>query len=80
MIAGTSARLTEVVSEVTFEMIWNRYDYKVGKKEAMAKWSRMTRPEQWKAYNFVARYKSRKPDGQAQLYLASYLNKERWND
>jgi hypothetical protein len=80
VIEKTSATITEMKTEITFEDMWNRYDYKVGKQEAQAKWNKMTKPEQIKAYNYIPKYKSRKLESQAMLYLASYLNKARWND
>ena len=80
VIAGTTAKLTALVKEITFEEIWEKYDFKVGKKEALAKWNKMPKAEQIKAFNYVQKYKAKKLDTQAQLYLASYLNKERWND
>ena len=80
VIKGTTARITIIDREITFNDIWEKFDYKVGKKEAQAKWNKMPKAEQIKAFNYVQKYKAKKIDTQAQLYLASYLNKERWND
>ena len=80
VITGTSAKLTAITKEITFDDIWEKFDYKVGKKEALSRWNKMPKAEQIKAFNFIQKYKARKSDTQAQLYLASYLNKERWND
>ncbi|MEI6061726.1 MAG: hypothetical protein WCR72_13530 [Bacteroidota bacterium] len=80
VITGTQAKLTAITTEISFEDMWEKFDYKVGKKEALAKWNKMPKAEQIKAFNYVQKYKAKKLDTQAQLYLASYLNKERWND
>lgn len=80
VIKGTTARITTIEKEISFADIWEKYDYKVGRKEALAKWNKMPKAEQIKAFNYVQKYKAKKPDAQALLYLASYLSKERWND
>ena len=80
VIEGTTATLTEIKKEISFREMWDKYNYKTGRKEAETKWNKMPKSEQIKAYDFVTKYLAKKLDNIPQLYLASYLNKERWND
>jgi hypothetical protein len=80
VIAGSSAKITDIKKEITFQEMWDRYAYKTGRKEAEAKWNKMPKSEQIKAFDFVPKYLAKKLETVPQLYLASYLNKERWND
>lgn len=75
-------KLTEVKEDITFEMFWNKYDEKKlsSKKRSEAKWNRMQKSEQIKAYNFINRYFLSIPGGVAKKYAETYLNAENWNN
>lgn len=68
--------------ELTFDMFWNRYDEKElsSKKKAHAKWDKMSKTEQQKAYRFIGTYFSRIPYGVRKKYAETYLNSELWNN
>ncbi len=68
--------------ELTFEMFWNKYDEKQlsSKKKAQAKWDKITKTEQMKAYRFVDVYFSHIPSGTRKKYAETYLNAELWNN
>ena len=77
-----SARLTEIVDEVTFEMFWNRYDDKVtsSRKKALLKWNKMNKTDQLKAYRYMQTYFNNMPGGTRKKYAEMYLNAELWNN
>ncbi len=79
---SVSAKLTEIKQEVTFEMFWSRYDEKIrsSKKKSLAKWSRMSRSQQSKAFYFISKYEMSILQGVAKKYAESYLNAELWNN
>lgn len=74
--------LTEVAVEITFEMFWKRYapPQLSKKKKAEAKWIRMGKEEQIKAFGFISRYESRLPDWQSKMYAETYLNSGLWSN
>lgn len=82
VIEGTSARLTEVNENITFEMFWNRYDEKLrsSKKKALKIWNRMHVIDQNKAFKFIPKYEGSIPSGVAKKYAETYLNAELWNN
>jgi hypothetical protein len=80
--AGSSAKLTEIAREITFEDFWKKYDDKLSssRKRALAKWEKMSEKEQLKAYNFVRVYFNNIPTGTRKKYAEKYLNDELWNN
>ncbi|MDR1846730.1 MAG: hypothetical protein LBR17_01250 [Bacteroidales bacterium] len=68
--------------EVTFEMFWNRYDDRLNssKKRTMAKWQKMSKAEQLKAYFYIQKYFLSIPAGTRKKYAETYLNAELWNN
>ncbi len=75
-------KVTEIKEEVTFLMFWNRYDEKLlsSKKKTEAKWNKMTKTNQLKAYQFVPTYFNNIPAGTRKKYAEMYLNAEMWNN
>lgn len=75
-------KLQQITTEVTFDMMWNRYDDKLSssKKRAQIKWERMSKAEQLKAYNYVYTYVGSLAAGIRKKYLETYLNSELWNN
>ena len=79
------AMITEVVQEVTFDEFWKRYFAGRGcdnssKKKALARWNRMSKCEQLRAYNHVNRYLNRIQPGVGVKLAETYLNSEIWNN
>lgn len=79
---STTAKLTEVKREVTFQMFWDRYDDKVisSKKKTEAKWARMSKSQQIRAYDFIQKYFLNLPTNTRKKYAETYLNNELWNN
>lgn len=75
-------KLTEIKLEITFDMFWNRYDDKQlsSRKKTMAKWIKMTKTDQLKAYNFINTYFNNISGGTRKKYAETYLNAELWNN
>jgi hypothetical protein len=75
--------LIEVRTQVSFEEFWDRYGFKVGKKERVKKkWEAMDKEEQVKAYEYIRKYKmflAERPHIQ-QKYPETYLNTAEWNN
>lgn len=83
VIAGTStAKLTEIVQDITFDMFWNKYDEKdrSSKKRTLSKWNKMSKTQQVKAYFYIPKYFNSIPSGVAKKYAETYLNAELWNN
>jgi hypothetical protein len=81
--ATKTGRLTEAPpEEVTFDMFWQQYDdaTRSSRKRTLAKWQRMTRAEQVKAFRYVGRYFRSIPPGLGKKYAETYLNAELWNN
>lgn len=68
--------------EVTFEAFWQHYDDKVNssKKRTKAKWEKMTKTQQTKAYHYIDKYFASLPYGTRKKYAETYLNAELWNN
>ena len=77
-----TATLTEIKQEVTFDMFWNRYNLKdrSSKKRTQVKWNRMSRADQVRAFNHIAKYELTLKPGVDKKYAESYLNAELWNN
>jgi len=82
VIKGTSATLTEVKLEVTFDLFWNRYDEKIrsSKKKSLTTWNRLRKDDQVKAYQYIKKYEQSMAPGVAKKYAETYLNAELWNN
>lgn len=79
--ANPSMTITEVFDDVSFETFWTRYNYKVGKKEAEAAWSKLSDAKRSKAISRIPAYELYLKDkGIAKAYAQKYLNKERFED
>ena len=78
-----TGRLTEVPpEEITFEMFWQIYDDATNssRKRTLAKWNRMAKAEQVKAFRYVRRYFNSIPANIRKKYAETYLNAELWNN
>lgn len=82
VIKGTTATMTEVKQEVTFDLFWNRYDEKIrsSKKKALTTWNRLRKDDQVKAFNYIKKYEGSMAPGVAKKYAETYLNAELWNN
>lgn len=67
--------------EITFEMFWNRYNDKSRSslKKTRAKWDKMTKTEQAKAFLYIPTYLRNKGTAEKK-YATTYLNDELWNN
>jgi len=79
---STTATLTELKQDVTFEMFWNRYNEKVrsSKKKAERIWNRLTKTNQVKAFRGIQTYERNIPGGVLKKYAETYLGAELWNN
>lgn len=77
-----TAKLTEVTSQITFAMFWDRYNEKSrsSKKKSEKRWDRMSKTNQFKAYHFIFKYESNLRPGTVKKYAETYLNDELWNN
>jgi hypothetical protein len=77
---STASKLICEDVNISFDMFYERYGLKVGKKEAQNAWKRMSKAKQIQAYYYIETYLSRLKMGVGQRYPATYLNSEPWND
>ena len=78
-----SPRLIEVKEEITFQMFWEKYDYKEGKMVAERRWNNLSKANQQKAYHYIAIYNQRrmaKTPPPSKKYPETYLNQQIWNN
>ncbi|KAF0198455.1 MAG: hypothetical protein FD170_4001 [Bacteroidetes bacterium] len=77
---STSAKLTELSAELSFEMFWKRYKAPLNSKKKQAEncWKRLTHARRSLAYKFIPIYESRMEPGVAKLYAETYLNSGPW--
>lgn len=80
--SSKTAKLTEVSQVIDFELFWDRYDEKIrsSRKRTLAKWNKLSKTDQIKAYKFISRYESHLLPGTAKKYASTYLNDELWNN
>lgn len=65
--------------EVTFEMFWNKYGYKVERKRTLALWNKMSQAQQVSAYFSIEAYErflKRKGGKMEKKFPDSYLRSE----
>lgn len=71
--------VTEVILEITFEEMWNRYGLKRDKPNAIKEWEKLSEEDRCKAYNNVHRFKNNLGTI-APPYLCRYLKYRRFED
>lgn len=72
----------ESAVEISFEMFWDKYGYKVDKKRSKAIWDKLSQNEKVKAFYGVDKYKRslKRTDWRTQMEPKTYLRNERWED
>jgi hypothetical protein len=74
-------KVYELSREITFDMFWDKYNYKAagGKPEAMKAWDKLSKKDKKEAFDYIGVYDSQlKANPVSKLYGSSYLNKKRW--
>ncbi len=70
---------SELTREITFEIFWDKYEYKVGKTESIDQWKKLSKVDQQAAYYFIPQYNARlKLSNEARRHPATYLHKKTW--
>jgi hypothetical protein len=77
-----TAQVTEVIEEITFDMMWKRYNDsgRSSKKKSLARWNKFNTDNQRKSYFYYPTYVKNIPPGVEKKYLETYLNAELWNN
>ncbi|MDZ4212789.1 MAG: hypothetical protein U1C59_13855 [Methylotenera sp.] len=77
-----TAILTELSTDVTFQMFWDRYNEKIrsSRKRSEAKWNRMSQADRNRAYWWIGKYELTLTGNREKKYAESYLNAEQWNN
>lgn len=80
--SGSRSRLEEVTFEPRFDDFWIKYDDRTtsSRKRSLAKWNRMSKMDQLKAYRYINRYFAEIPYGTRKKFAETYLNSELWNN
>lgn len=68
------------VDSDSFEVFWNLYDKREGKKECLKKWSKLSFPDIEKILAHVPNYVKSTPNPQYRKNPLTYLNGEHWYD
>lgn len=64
-----------------FDVFWNDYDKKVGKKDKLIqKWKKLSDSDKLKIKEYIPKYKSSEPDKQFRKNPETFLNNQSWND
>lgn len=80
---GSSAVITPIKEDLSFDRFWIEYDNKVGnKKRAEKLWTELSEQNKLLALKYIKRYDSllKIQNGIAKLYPETYLNQKRWNN
>jgi len=82
VIEGTSAKLTEIKEEITFDKFWDRYDLKIrsSKKKCLITWNKLDAFQHRLAFDFIKKYEANIPVGVPKKNCETYLNAEQWNN
>ena len=68
-------------ADLSFEALWNLYGYKESQKDAEKSFNKLSEEQKIKCFIQVPKYKKKiAKTGVAQALLATWLNKERFND
>lgn len=68
-------------ADLSFEALWNLYDYKESRKDAEKSFNKLSEQEKIKCFIQVPKYKKKLAQTQiAQALLATWINKQRFND
>ncbi len=74
--------VTKAQTDLSFDAIWNKYNYKVGKKDKTQKlWEKMSDAERLATYKMLPAYNShlnRTSEGKA--YLETFLRNKYWEN
>ena len=82
---ANNVTVTETTKEITFDDFWKRYFKGRGvdnssKKRTIAKWGKMKKSEQLKAFYHIGKYLNTLSHGTCPKYAETYLNAELWNN
>lgn len=65
--------------EPSFEVFWERYNYKFDRKRAEDKWNKLKAEDKIKAIEYIEKYKNElRRTGVAQMYAKTYLQNQVW--
>lgn len=74
-------KVEKIAADLSFDRLWEQYNYKMGKKDALKVFNKLKEPEIIKVFLSLKSYEAHlKRTGQAKAYLATYLNKEYYNN
>lgn len=73
--------VTLLLEDITFEVFWSNYNYKMGKQEAERAWNKLSVADKTRAIKRIRAYDRYISDrGIAKAYAQKYLNQRRFND
>lgn len=74
-------KVEKIPADLSFDRLWEAYNYKMGKKDALKVFNKLKEAEVIKVFLSLKGYEAHlKRTGQAKAYLATYLNKEYYNN
>lgn len=73
--------VTLLLEDITFDVFWANYNYKMGKQEAERAWNKLSVADKTRAIKRIRAYDRYISDrGIAKAYAQKYLNQRRFND
>lgn len=74
-------KVEKIPADLSFDRLWEAYNYKMGKKDALKVFNKLKEADVIKVFLSLKNYEAHlKRTGQAKAYLATYLNKEYYNN
>lgn len=74
-------KVQKILADLSFDALWKQYDYKMGKKDAIKSFNKLKEADIIKVFLSLKGYEAHlKRTGQAKAYLATYINKEYYNN
>jgi hypothetical protein len=80
-LSKDKVKLSKDKGEIEFDIFWDAYEKKVGKKDKLIKkWDKLSEEQKIKILSHIELYKKATPNKQYRKNPETYLNNESWND
>ena len=75
------SKVKEIKVNISFEKVWDLYDYKTGTKDKLKKkWESLTDIERENIFKDIPLYKAETPEKKFRKHFSTYLNQRGWED
>lgn len=73
--------IQELILDITFEVMWEKYNNKLDKKRARDQWNKLKEKDKAEAYAYIPKYERElRQSGSKKMYLKTYLHQKIWQE